>query len=71
LKTLQHVGFPFLANEPVLSAPVEAWKEGSAAVFKGPSANTIGCNFIVWYVSPFPVTKTVFCKDLDSALVQG
>ena len=42
LKTLQRVGFPFLANEPVLSAPVKASKEGSAAFFKGPRARTIG-----------------------------
>lgn len=42
LYAFQHEGFPFFAKEPVLSAPVKAWKAGSAAVFRGPRALTIG-----------------------------
>ena len=41
------LGFPFLANEPLFSAPVKELKEGSAAVFIGPRARTIGWNLIV------------------------
>ena len=48
MKTLQHVDFSFLVNEPVLSTPVKAWKEVSAADFKGPRAWTFGCDLIVW-----------------------
>ena len=47
----------------MLSAPVEAWTAGSAAVLTilaDPSASTIDCNLIVQRVVADPVVKLVF-----------
>jgi len=59
----QQVSFPFPEKLPMLSAPVEAWTAGSAAVLTilaDPSASTIDCNLIVQRVVADPVVKLIF-----------
>ena len=57
--SFQQVGFPFAEKLPMLSAPIKAWKAGSADPSASTSASTIGCKLIVRQVVAYPVTKLV------------
>ena len=42
---------------------------GSAAVFSGPRASAIGCNFIDRWLAPIPVTNDVFKRTSELCLI--
>ena len=64
----QHPSFPLHAKLPVISAPLQAWNPGRAAVLAGPRAWAMGLRSILRWRCPLPVTKDVFWHDSGNLL---